>query len=158
MDPSGQAEGEGEGSAKPPWLQVSSDSVDRMRWLSWSVLIGLVAVAILAIFGLPPFHFPPAPTWEFGVVVPTHGLMRASTALAQGQFGVAWAFNPASFLVALVAVATVLRWIVALTTRRWINVSVRFTAWVLIALGLSVAILWINQQLHADLIINETIK
>ena len=84
--------------------------------------------------------------------------MRASTALALGQLGTAWAFNPASVLVALVAIATVLRWIVALTTRRWINVSVRFTAWVWIALGLSVAALWINQQLHADLIINETIR
>jgi hypothetical protein len=129
-----------------------------MRTLSWLVLIGIVAAVIFAVFGLPAFHFPPAPTWEYGVVVPTHGLTRGSTALARGQFGVAWAFNPASFLVALLAVATVLRGIVALATHRWINVSVRFTAWVWITLGLLVAALWLNQQLHADAIINDTIR
>ena len=128
-----------------------------MRVLSWLVLIGIIAAVIFAIFGLPALHFPPAPTWEYGVVVPTHGLMRASTALTRGQFAAAWAFNPASFLVALVAIATVVRWIVALATHRWINISVRFTVLVWIVIAGLVAALWINQQLHADLIINETI-
>lgn len=129
-----------------------------MRALSWLVLIGMVAAVGFAVFGLPPFHFPPAPTWDYGIVVPTHGLMRASTALARGQCAVAWAFNPASFLVALAAVATVLRWLVALTTHRWMNVTVRFTPWVWGIIAALVAALWINQQLHANLIINESIR
>lgn len=157
-DPSEQAEREGSDNPTKPWIRVSLDSEDHMRALSVLVLIGMIAAVALAIFGVPSIHFPPAPSWEYGIVVPTHGLLRASTALARGQFGLAWAFNPASYLVALVAFGTVLRWLVALTTRRWINVSVRFTAivWIVIA-GLTV-VLWINQQLHADLIINETIR
>jgi hypothetical protein len=138
-------------------VRVSLDRDDHMRVLSWLVVVGVVAAILLAVFGLPETHFPPAPTWDYGIVMPSHGLTRASTALAKGQFGLAWSFNPAAVVLALLVVGAVVRWIVALFNRHWINVSVRFTPAVWLVILLLVVALSINQQLHADMLINETI-
>ncbi|HAM23490.1 MAG TPA: hypothetical protein DCQ04_14750 [Actinobacteria bacterium] len=122
---------------------VSVDADNRMPRLTWFMAAGMLLAGVFAIVGLPPFDLP-MPTWAFGVVTPTCGLTRASTALAKGQFGVAWAFNPAAYVLALVAVATAVRFVYGLVTKRWINVSVRPTRLFWVCLGVFVIVWWGN--------------
>lgn len=132
-------------------ISVRHDSSDHMAVLTAFVAAGLLLAAVFAVFGLPESHLP-MPTWSFGVVTPTCGLTRACTALARGEFAVAWRFNPASYLLALLAVATVIRWIAGRVTGRWVNISVRPTATGWIAVVVLIALWSINQQAHAELI------
>ncbi|MDQ1247682.1 MAG: hypothetical protein QG597_2053 [Actinomycetota bacterium] len=120
------------------------------------VAFGVVITAGFAVFGLPSYQLP-MPTWALGVVTPTCGLTRASTALARGDLGLAWAFNPAAFLLAGVAMTGVARWVVGRTRHVWINVTFHLTrlGW-LVVLGLFI-LLWINQQLHADLVMHGSV-
>lgn len=92
------------------------------------------------------------PTWALDVVAPTCGLTRASTALARVDLGLAWAFNPAAFLLAGVA-----RWVVGRTRHVCISVTFHLTrlGW-FVALGLFIQ-LGINQQLHEDLVMNGSV-
>lgn len=89
--------------------------LDRMRILTWIVMFGLALTVSLADFGLPPFRLQ-MPTWVIGVVTPTCGLTRATTALARGEFGLAQMFNPAAFLLEVAAVASIVRWVVGRAT------------------------------------------
>lgn len=137
-------------------VRASISSVDRMPWTSRLLIIGVVAAAAFAVFGLPPVSLP-MPTFAFGVVTPTCGLTRASTALARGDVATAWAFNPAVFLVALWTAAAAVRLVLGRATGRWLNVQFRPTriGWAILG-GLFVA-LWMNQQSHADLIMHGTV-
>lgn len=136
--------------------RASITSVDKMPWTSRLLVIGVVAAAAFAVFGLPPVSLP-MPTFAFGVVTPTCGLTRASTALARGDVATAWAFNPAVFLVAMWTAAATIRLVLARVTGRWLNMHFRptRTAWAI--LGALFVALWINQQSHADLIMNRTV-
>lgn len=145
-----------EGGAEPvrgPRFAVAIDGTDRMRWLSWLCGAGLVAAVVLAIIGGFPFDNP-MPTHAYGLVEPTCGLTRGSTAIARGDFALAWRYNPASFLVMAFGVAGVTRLVVGLATRRWVNVAIRpgRLGWVLLVAA--IAGLWIYQQTNAEFIIN----
>lgn len=137
-------------------VRVTRDRVDRMPRLIWFVAIGLCAAGLLAVFGLPSVRLP-MPTWALGIVTPTCGLTRASTALARGQIGVAWAFNPAAFLLAATAIGGVTRWAIGRLTHQWINISFRLTRLGWIAVLVLIVLWWGNQQLHADLIMHGSV-
>lgn len=131
-------------------LRVSAS--DTAQWVTWVSTIGLATAAMLAVAGGLPFDIP-MPTYQFGVVTPTCGLTRGSTAIVRGDLGLAWHYNPASFAVIGLGVLGLTRSIVGLTTRRWVTVNCtrsRF-AWVLI--GLAIVALWLYQQSNADFII-----
>ena len=93
------------------------------------------------------------PTHSFGWVEPTCGLTRGSTAIARGDLGLAWHYNPMSFAVFAFGVAGVVRVVVGAATARWFRVSIRPrpAGWVLFAVGF--VALWAYQQTNATFII-----
>ncbi|MBI2706639.1 MAG: DUF2752 domain-containing protein, partial [Actinobacteria bacterium] len=109
---------------------------DAMKAMTGLAFGGLTVAALLAVFGMPPGQIL-MPTWSIGVVTPTCGLTRASTAFARGDFVTAWAFNPAAFAVFAWAAAMVARWFVGTIRGTWLNVQVHPTRlgwWILIIL------------------------
>ena len=76
---------------------------DEMRWLTRTVAIGATTAIVLAVIGGMPLALP-MPTHAIGVVDPTCGLTRASTAIARGDFVNAWRFNPVGARNSVVAV------------------------------------------------------
>lgn len=134
-------------------VTVTDDRSRRVSSFTWLILGGIILAVAGATLGLPPFGIP-MPTWEIGVVTPTCGLTRASVALARGEPGLAWAFNPAAFLLAIVATATVVRAFVGKITGRWVDASVAASGHVWSVL---IWIWWANQQLNANFVINGTL-
>lgn len=134
-------------------MKVAVAGTDDMRWLSWLSVIGLVSAIVLAVIGGFPLDTP-MPTHAFGLVEPTCGLTRGSTAIARGDLALAWRYNPASFLVMAFGVAGIIRLAVGMTTHRWVNVSVRprRVGW-LVLLAAFVGF-WVYQQTNAEFIIN----
>lgn len=134
-------------------LRTSIDDHDRMRW--WTVLAwgGLASAVVLAAIGGFPFDTP-MPTHSVGWVDPTCGLTRGSTAIARGDLGLAWRYNPTSFLVMGFGAAGVARAAIGITKGRWWNASLRlgWGGWLLVALA--VVALTLYQQTNADFIIS----
>ena len=132
------------------WHIRVSDS-DTAPWLTWVSAIGLAAAAVLAVVGGLPFDIP-MPTYRFGVVTPTCGLTRGSTAIARGDLGLAWQYNPASFAVIGLGAVGLIRSVVGFTTRQWVTVNCTRSrlAWVLI--GVTVVAFSLYQQSNADFI------
>ena len=125
---------------------------DLAPWLTWLSATGLVAAVVLAAVGGLPFDIP-MPTYRFGVVTPTCGLTRGSTAIARGDFALAWRYNPASFLVIGVGAIGLARSIVGLTTRQWVTVNCTRSRIVWVLIGASILALWLSQQSNAEFII-----
>ncbi len=123
-----------------------------MRWLSMLGGAGLAAAALLAVIGGFPLDSS-MPGHDLGIVMPTCGLTRGSTAIARGDLLLAWRYNPASLLVMGLGVVGVVRLLVGSLTSRWPNVSVRPTRTGWLAVVLLVVGLWIYQQSNADFII-----
>jgi len=137
----------------PPRWQLTIGSHDGSRWITYLTTIGVVTAVVFAIIGGFPFDTP-MPTHSFGWVEPTCGLTRGSTAIARGDFALAWRYNPASFLVMGFGVLGIVRTVGGWTTHRWVNVRMRpgpvaFAVFV----GCFIA-LWAYQQQNADFIIN----
>ena len=145
--------GDGDAGRVRRRIDVAIERTDRMRWLSWLSAGGLVAAVVLAIIGGFPLDTP-MPTHAFGLVEPTCGLTRGSTAIARGDLALAWSYNPASFLVMAFGAAGIIRLVVGAATHRWVNVFVRPSrvGW----FGLLAAFmgLWVYQQTNAEFIIN----
>lgn len=132
------------------WHIRVSDS-DTAPWLTWLSALGLGAAVVLAVVGGLPFDIP-MPTYRFGVVTPTCGLTRGSTAIARGDLGLAWQYNPAAFLTIGLGAIGLTRSIVGFTTRQWVTVNCTRsrTAWVLI--GVAIVAFAAYQQSNADFI------
>ena len=137
-------------------LAASIDDTNTMVWTTRLLFIGAAVAAGFAVLGLPPVSLP-MPTFAIGLVTPTCGLTRASTALARGDLATAWAFNPASFLVASWSLFALGRWVVGSARGRWLNLRFRPTraAWTYLAAAF--VILGVNQQMHAELIMHGTV-
>lgn len=127
-----------------------------MRW--WTVLsaAGLAAAVVLAVIGGFPADLP-MPTHAVGWVEPSCGLTRGSTAIARGDFSVAWHYNPASFLVMAFGVAGLARAALGWFTGRWVNLRLRPSAVAWLALGVVLVAFWLYQQTNADFIIDSRI-
>jgi hypothetical protein len=126
---------------------------DQARWVTWTTILGLMAAAALALVGGLPFDLP-MPSYRLGVVTPTCGLTRGSTALVRGDVTLAWRYNPASFIVIAFGALGVARTAAGVLASRWIvvNCTRSRTAWILI--GGSIATFWLYQQSNAEFIIN----
>ncbi len=140
----------------PPHIDgwtVRAASSDSAPWLTWISAAGLVTAVVLAAVGGLRFDIP-MPTYRFGIVTPTCGLTRGSTALARADFGLAWSYNPASFLVVGAGVVGLARSAIGLTTNRWLMVSCPRPrpVWILVGIGIGIAALWLHQQSNADFI------
>lgn len=137
----------------PPVLRWWISDTEETRWVTLVSLVGMLAGLALVLNGGFPLDMP-MPTHSFGWVEPTCGLTRGSTALIRGDFALAWRYNPASFLVVGGAVAWLVRTVVGLVSRRWLNLRVRPNAAIWIGLAVTVGALLVRQQSNAEFIIN----
>lgn len=153
-----------EGNGRPPSDSLSVGPVEMARLRVWrsgqdemaraTVLaaVGLVAAVVLAVVGGMPVDLP-MPTHLVGWVEPTCGLTRGSTAIARGDFGLAWRYNPLSFIVMLGGLALVVRAAVARWRGSWLNAELRLTRWGWLVAAVLVLAFWAYQQQHAEFII-----
>lgn len=133
--------------------QLHTTTHDRARWLTWTSVAGVIAAITLAAIGGFPFEVPMV-TYRFGVVTPTCGLTRGSTAIARGDFALAFRYNPASFLVIGFGIVGVTRAAIGVTTRHWLDVPMRYSRSIWIVGCVAVLALWGYQQTNAEFIIN----
>jgi hypothetical protein len=145
--------------ASQRFLALSWDSDDRHRLASWLAMIGLVIVATMAVFGLPPVDLH-GPLHRLGIMDPLCGGTRAARYTAQGNFPFAWKYNPLGILTVIAVAAIACRTALGLSIRRWLTVELRWTPrrmrWALAALTMALVALEIRQQFRADLLIAGT--
>lgn len=110
--------------------------------------VGLAVAAGLAVFGLPPVSLH-SPTHFVGIMDPLCGMTRGVVATLRADLREAWGYNPASPLVVVAGLGIVARWVMGSVTGVWVTVRLRVTRLVVAAVGLSLAALQVNQQLHA---------
>lgn len=140
-------------TSRLPCLQSWVSAHDDTRTVTYLALGGVAAAVTLALIGGFPIDIP-MPTMSFGWVTPTCGLTRGSTALARGDFALAWRYNPASFLVLTFGVYGIGRFVVGTVTGRWLNLRVRGGRFGGILLVAAFVALGAYQQMHADFIIH----
>lgn len=133
-------------------LRIGVADSDSVPWLTWMSGFGLAAAALFAVFGGLPFDLP-MPTHRVGVVTPTCGLTRGSTAVIRGDFDLAWRYNPASFLVIGGGVLTLARGMAGSISRRWVTVGLPHSRIVWTLLGVAIIGFWLHQQTNADFVI-----
>lgn len=117
-----------------------------------AVTAGALGALALAIFGLPPVDLH-GPFHYVGVMGPLCGMTRAVRFFAQGDVATALRFNPAVVLLPVIWAAITTRWTVGRVTGRWLHVSLRWRApLVVVPVGLLIIALWIHQQANVELI------
>jgi Protein of unknown function (DUF2752) len=138
----------------PPWHATFRA---RLLW-RWSerdehrvgFLMAGVAVAIGLVLRVLPRDVDVVHTFEHGLgfMAPTCGLTRGGLALLRGDLATAWSYNPAIFLVALLAAALGARFATGVATGRWLTLRVN-AGFVGRLVGLAlITVLWLNQQAH----------
>ena len=132
-------------------LEVTVDRDDRWFLLTAAAGTMVVAGAVLAVSGVPetPLMWP---MYSLGLVLPTCGLTRGVAALMGLRVADAWQYNPASFLLVAMAALSLVRAALGVTTRHWIHLRLRPGPVVIAAVIVVVALLWIRQQGHAELL------
>lgn len=112
--------------------------------------------ALLAATGLPPVDFP-NPLHAAGVVCPFCGGTRAVYYAMLGQWGLSWTYNPLGLLLLAGAAATTVRHMAGAISGRWLNLHVRRHRATIVVISALLAVgvlaLWVNQQLHAELLL-----
>lgn len=141
------------------WLRWDVEDRDHHRLVTVTALFIVLAAAEMAFFGLPPVDFHGPLHWV-GIMDPLCGGTRAAHYTVTGELALAWRYNPLGILAVVVASLAVMRAAVGLTTRRWLNWRLAWTArrraWTLAALVLLFVLLEARQQLRADLLMNGT--
>lgn len=147
------------GGANPqrsPALRLTWERVDRHRPITFIALAGLGVGALLALLGLPPVELPSSLNLV-GVVCPLCGGTRAVYYAMLGQWGMSWAYNPLGVMLVTGAAAVIVRHVAGLASGRWLNLRVRWHKAAIVCLiallSAGLAALWINQQLHAELLL-----
>jgi uncharacterized protein DUF2752 len=135
-------------------MRLWMNGVDRHGRLTAVAAIGLCLAVALALFGLPPVGIHTPLRW-IGGTCPLCGMTRAVRLLVRGEVSEALHYNPASPLVLVGGVGLLGRWFVGRLTHRWVDLSVRWTPQLITVVSLAVAVLWIRQQAHADLLVHD---
>ena len=126
---------------------------DGAPWLAAGAAAVLLLGKLFSVVGLPRISTM-APLYSIGIVTPTCGLTRSVTAIASGQFALAWRFNPGGFLVVALLAALLARWLFGRLTHRWLAVVVQdWRVPVAVIAAVTVA-LWVNQQMNAEFVMN----
>lgn len=135
----------------PRLAELSWTDSDEMSWLTTMAVVLTLGAVGLAIFGLPPadIHAPPH---YLGIMDPLCGMTRALRALAVGDLGAAWRYNPGVFVLAAAVGFALMRTVVGLVTKRWLDVMFVRRRAVFLGIIVFVGGLWVNQQLHASLL------
>ena len=127
---------------------------DAHRVLAPLAAAGLLLGGAMAVFGLLPLHLH-GPLHHAGVMDPLCGLTRGVRYAMRGEISKAWAFNPASLMLVAGAVCVLGRSALGLVTGRWLNLDIRpWGRTTVVAAVAGTALLWMNQQLHADLLMS----
>lgn len=134
-------------------LEVSLDPHDRQRMVTRFAAAGVVVAAVLAMIGGFPLDMP-MPTHSFGWVDPTCGLTRGSTAIARGDFTLAWRYNPASFLVMGFGAYGIARLACGALTGRFPTIHPRLGRVGWYVLGAAIVALTLYQQSNAEFIMD----
>lgn len=132
-------------------MRMSWDGFDRHRRFGVLAVVGLLAGAGMAVFGLPPVPLH-SPLRLVGMVCPLCGATRAVQALMRGDLATAWSYNPIAFIVVPVAVLLLIRWVIGLAVGRWPNVLVTRPRMMWSMAGVVAILLWTNQAMHAELL------
>ncbi len=134
-------------------MEVTVGSEDQQVMVTRLAVGGLLLAAMLAIIGGVPFDLP-MPTHLVNWVGPTCGLTRGSTAIARGDLGLAWRYNPASFAVMTFGLLGLMRVATGVLTGRWVNIRARIgpLGWVSVLIG--VGLLGFHQQENAQFVMN----
>ena len=134
-------------------IDVRWSTTNRHGQLLPFVLGGGVLAVVLAIFGLPPWFLSlHTPIHYMGIMDPLCGMTRASRFMARCEFGEAWRYNSGSFVLAALAVLIVARAVLGRVRGRWLEIPARRPRLFMVLLAVPVALLWINQQLHVNLL------
>ena len=134
-------------------LEVAWARVDRRPDLAW-LAIGVLSLAgLLAVVGPPPVDLHgPLHRW-FGIMDPACGMTRGVIAMLRARPGLAVAYNPASPLVVVAALAVLVRVGVGRLTGRWLDLRFRPTSMFWLLAAILLLLLWVNQQRHATLLL-----
>lgn len=132
-------------------VEVRLTERDSLPTVTTLAEVGLVGVIVLARFGMPPLDLH-GPLHFVGIMDPLCGMTRGVAATAHGNLGQAFAYNPASVPFVAGLVFGVVRAAIGMLTGRWVHFRPLPTrlGWALLAVA--VAALEVNQQLHADLL------
>lgn len=136
-----------------PSAERTIGEVDLMGVWTWLSVTGTAAALLLAMIGGSPIDLP-MPSHLVGLVTPTCGLTRGTTALVRGDAALAWSYNPAAFVVAALGAAGLARALIGIALGRWFGVVVRLHLVGRAAVVVGVALLWINQQSNADFVMH----
>ena len=133
----------------------SVGTVDRHRVLSVVAAAGFVAAIALAVIGLPAVDLH-GPLHQWGIMDPFCGGTRAARFAMQGQWALAWTYNPLGIAAVAAAALGVVRLLSGLLSGRWVNVSVSWTPRlrrsVLMVLSVFLVVLEVRQQSLADML------
>lgn len=128
---------------------------DSMRGFTVAALLGGVVFVALGIFGLPKADLH-SPLHYAGLMDPLCGMTRAMRSLAAGDLTLAWRYNPGSYVIAFLGAAFTARWVVGVATGRWLTITLPSRRATLLMVWLVTVALWVNQQLHADLLMTRS--
>ena len=145
--------------ATPAHASWSWERRDHHAVVTVTALGGLTIAGAMALFGLPPVDLH-GPLHRFGIMDPFCGGTRAARYTAQGQWALAWQYNPLGIAAVLSASAATLRAVAGLLSRRWLTVRLQWTREsrrLVLAIGVALVVaLTVRQQLRADLLVQDT--
>jgi hypothetical protein len=140
-----------ESEARTAAVRWRWSATDRWRGITAAAAVGLVMTGLLAVFGLPPVDLHP-PLHHLGMMDPFCGMTRGVRLFARGDLPGAVSYNPAAPLVPVGGFLLVARHLHGWRTGQWADLRVRWTASLVAVTGTLVTLLWLRQQLNADLL------
>ena len=146
-------------SIQRAWVHLTWKQRDQHRLITAVALVGAVVAVAMAVVGLPPIDLH-GPFHRFGIMDPLCGGTRAARFTTQGEWALAWKYNPLGIVTVLGAFAVTGRAAVGLLTRRWLTVELSWTSrrrrLVIAMLIVLIVALEVRQQLRVDLLMAGT--
>lgn len=143
----------------PPPFRLVVARRDAHRGITWSALFLGAVAAGMAIYGLPPLDMH-GPLHRLGIMTPFCGGTRAARYAAQGEWALAWQYNPLGLFTVLTAGLLALRAGVGVLARRWINIELHWTRrrrWIITVTALVLLVLLeVRQQGRSELLMQNT--
>lgn len=142
-----------DGGCQMPGMPVAArvDRQDAHRRMTGLAVAGLALGAAMAVLGLPPLDLH-GPLHYVGVMDPFCGGTRSVRLAMRGEWTASWRYNPLGLVLVAGAVLTLARSGLGVVTGRWLTLEVRRRRLVLGVVLAGLALLWLRQQLSADLL------
>jgi hypothetical protein len=145
--------------AAPAFISWRWERRDHHPIVTLAALAGVTIATAMALFGLPPVDLH-GPLHRFGIMDPLCGGTRAARYTGQGQWALAWQYNPLGIAAVLGAAAGILRAAGGLLSGHWLTARFHWTPrrrriTLIVGVALFVA-LAVRQQLRAELLTQDT--